>query len=178
MINKKGFTLIELLITITVISVGIVGVFIAIQQGISVVDYSRSRLTAAFLAQEGIEIIKNIRDTNLLEGRTGAISWNEGIDPGAGTEEYEVEYNDVNSADVNLVASVCSPDCDFSNLSFLKKTDNGFYNYVLGEDTRYKRKIRIKKIADDHLRLTVVVYWKTKKGSEEFQLMQEMYEWW
>ena len=174
----KGFTLIELLITITVISVGILGAFVAIQQGISVIDYSRSRLTAAFLAQEGAEIVKNIRDTNLLEGRTGAVIWSEGIDPGAGIEEYEVEYSDVNSADINLAASACSPDCDFSNLSFLKKTNSGFYNYALGEDTRYKRKIRIEKISDEHLRLTVVVYWATRKGSEEFQLIQEMYEWW
>jgi len=182
MINEKskqhGFTLIELLITISVITVGIIGTFTAVQQGVSVVDYSRSRLTAAFLAQEGVEIIKNIRDTNLLEGRLGTVVWNEGIDPGDSPEEYEVVYSDVDTAGVNLGSSACSPNCDFSNLRFLKKTDNVLYNYITGDDTRYKRKIRIEKISDEHLRLTIVVYWTTKKGNDEFQLIQEMYKWW
>lgn len=173
--KQSGFTLIELLITITVITVGILGSFVAIQQGISTVDYSRSRLTSAFLAQEGVEIIKNIRDTNLLER---SVDWNEGIDPGATPEEYEVVYDDINDAGINLNAVACSPNCDFSNLRFLKKIDNGFYNYTLGDDTRYKRKVRIEKISNEHLRLTIVVYWKTKKGYEEFKVMQEMYKWW
>jgi len=182
MINKRlstnGFTLIELLITVSVITVGILGVFTAVQQGIIIVDYSRSRLTAAFLAQEGVEIIKNIRDTNLLEGRTGTVLWNAGIDPGASPKEYEVVYDDVDNEGVFLSSAFCSPNCDFSNLKFLKKTDNVLYNYSLGDNTRYKRKIRIEKISDEHLRLTIVVYWTTKKGSDEFQLMQEMYKWW
>ncbi|MBU4078211.1 prepilin-type N-terminal cleavage/methylation domain-containing protein [Patescibacteria group bacterium] len=182
MTNKKpkqhGFTLIELLITVSVITVGIVAAFTAVQQGISVVDYSRSRLTAAFLAQEGAEIIKNIRDTNLLEGRTATVDWNEGIDPGASPKEYEVVYDDVDTAGVNLASATCSPNCDFSNLRFLKKIDNVLYNYSIGNDTRYKRKVRIEKISNEHLRLTIVVYWTTKKGSDEFQLIQEMYKWW
>jgi len=171
----QGFTLIELLITITVITVGILGVFVAIQQGISTVDYSRSRLTSAFLSQEGVEIIKNIRDTNLLER---SVDWDDGIDPGAAVEEYEVVYDDVNNAGVNLNAAACSPNCNFSNLRFLKKIDDGFYNYTLGDDTRYKRKVRIERMSNEHLRLTIVVYWRTKKGYEEFKVMQEMYKWW
>jgi len=179
MINKKpsikGFTLIELLITITVTTVGIVGAFVAIQQGISIVDYSRSRLISAFLAQEGVEIIKNIRDTNFLEG---SVAWNEGIDPGAIPEEYEVVYNDVDDIGIDLNAIACSPICDFPTLNFLKKTDNGLYNYTLGDVTRYKRKVRIERISNEHLRVNVKVYWRTKKGYEEFEVMQEMYKWW
>ena len=174
-LSAKGFTLIELLITITVITVGIVGAFVAIQQGISTVDYSRSRLTAAFLAQEGVEIIKNIRDTNLLQR---SVDWDEGIDPGAAPEEYEVVYDDVNDAGVNLNAAACSPNCDFSNLRFLTKTDNGFYDYSSPNETRYKRKVGIERISNEHLRLNVEVYWKTKKGYEEFKVIQEMYKWW
>ena len=172
-LSTKGFTLIELLITVSVITVGIVGAFTAVQQGISTVDYSRSRLTAAFLAQEGVEIIKNIRDTNLLER---SVFWDQDLSAG----EYEVVYDDVKDYSPSL--SVCVPPCDSVSLQSLRKTDDGFYNYALGEDTRYKRKVKIERVPDgglnEHLRLTVVVYWKTKKGYEEFKVMQEMYKWW
>ena len=163
----KGFTLIELLITITVITVGILGAFVTIQQGISTVDYSRSRLTSAFLAQEGVEIIKNIRDTNFLER---SVDWDEGIDPGAAPEEYEVVYDDVGDAGVNLNAAACSPNCDFLSLRFLTKTDDGFYDYGSPNETRYKRTVRIERISNEHLRLIVKVYWKTRKGYEVLNL--------
>lgn len=172
---NKGFTLIELLITITVITIGIAGAFLAVQQGISTVDYSRSRLTAAFLAQEAVEIIKNIRDTNLLQK---TVAWNQGLDPGINPKEYEVEYSDVQDEDVLLSEPACSPSCDFDNLNYLKKTDDGFYNYTLGDDTRYKRKVQIEKIDSEHLTVTITVYWKTRKGHRELQLIQEMYKWW
>jgi len=162
---NKGFTLIELLITITVVLTGVFGAYIAIGQGITIVDYARSRLTAAFLAQEGVEIVKNIRDTNLLEHRAGSEDWDNGLFAG----EYEVEA-DGTGYDIFSVGS---------QLRFLKKTEHGFYNYSSGENTRYQRKVAIEKLADDHLRITVTVYWKTRLGKlKEFKVIQEMYKWW
>jgi len=168
-LSTKGFTLIELLITITVITVGIFGAYVAIQQAISTVDYSRSRLTAAFLAQEGVEIIKNIRDTNLLER---SVAWDKDLAPG----EYEVVYDDVQFLSPGLF--ICASSSDFLTLRFLTKTDDGPYDYSSPNETRYKRKVRIERISNEHLRLTIKVYWITKKGYKEFKLMQEMYKWW
>jgi len=45
-------------------------------QIISYINVSTLRITASYLAQEGIEIVKNIRDTNCLER---ASSWNYGL---------------------------------------------------------------------------------------------------
>lgn len=165
---NKGFTLIELLITITVISVGIFGAYIAIQQAINTIDYARSRLTAAFLAQEGVEIIKNIRDTNLLQA---GVVWNEGLTAG----EYETDYQDVEYLSPSL--STCTG-CDYSSLQFLKKSDGDFYQYSSGQETRYKRKVLLEDIDPEHLRATITVYWKTRTGHEDVQLVQELYKWW
>jgi len=165
---NKGFTLIELLITITVISVGILGAYTAIQQAISTIDYARSRLTAAFLAQEGLEIIKNIRDTNLLEP---GVVWSEGLSSG----EYEIDYQDVRYLSPSL--SNCSG-CDYASLEFLKKLDGDLYNYSTGEKTKYKRKVLIEDIDPEHIRATVTVYWKTKTGYQDIQVVQELYKWW
>ena len=185
MINDKhrGFTLIELLITITVVTIGITGAFIAIQQGISAIGYANSRFVAAFLAQEGVEIIKSIRDTNLLEYNYISTStpWNEGLSPSPSpAADFEIEYVNPHSLDPILTEPGCSPVCDFDGLRFLKKTKHGFYNYSsLGEDTQFKRRIHIEEVAVDHLKVDITVYWKKRGGgNHELTLRQHLYDWW
>jgi len=176
---NRGFTLIELLVTISVVSVGIVGALIAIQQGIVAIDYAKNRLTAALLAQEGVEILKNIRDTNLLEYSyvSASTPWNEGLSVG----EYEAEYSDVMGPDPNLVQPSCSPSCGFddSQLRFLKFSEIQGYNYSIGEDTGFKRKINITQVGSDQYDVDVVVYWRKRGGGNyEIVLKQYLYEWW
>ena len=52
---EKGFTLLELMITIFVIAVGLVGIMTLIQNTLQSASIVRLNLTAAYLAQEGIE---------------------------------------------------------------------------------------------------------------------------
>lgn len=58
----------EAIITIFVISVGVLTAYAAVQQIFSYTFLAKSKLTAAYLAKEGIENIRNIRDTNWLQG--------------------------------------------------------------------------------------------------------------
>lgn len=179
---NSGFTLIELLITITVMTIGITGAFVAIQQGIFLVDYSNSRFTAALLAQEGVEIIKSIRDTNLLEYNyiSTTTPWNEGLTPvPADSVEFEVQYTDPQSFDPVLTKPACSPFCDFNGLRFLTRGEDGFYNYDdLEEETKFKRKIRIDQVGDSLLKIEVTVYWRGRGGRmQELIVSQEIYDW-
>jgi len=170
MIASKGFTLIELLIASSVIIVGIAGAFVAVQQGISAIDYCNSRFIAAFLAQEGVEIMKNIRDTNVLQGT----AWNDGF---SANGDYEVEYTDAHSTTPSLSTIFCSPDC-FNDLDFLKKIDHGFYNYTSPNQTKFKRKIKIMNASSDKLELEITVYWKKRGGGyHELILKQYIYNW-
>lgn len=78
--NMKGFTLIEIVVAIFLLTVGTVGAFSLIQQTIAFTSIASSQLTATYMAQEGIEIIRNIRDTNYLEKTTNpSVTWDEGI---------------------------------------------------------------------------------------------------
>jgi len=65
-----GFTLIEVVVAIFVLIVGVVGVFTAIQNITFSSQINSSKLTAAYLAQEGIELVRNKRDSNWLAGET------------------------------------------------------------------------------------------------------------
>jgi len=179
---EQGFTLIELLITILVMTIGISGAFLAIQQGIIAIDYSNNRFIAAFLAQEGVEIIKNIRDSNLLEYYyvSDLTAWNKGLITGVGVADFELQYTDAQSLDPALTEPSCSPSCDFDDLRFLRKSENGFYNYNnLEQATRFKRKVNIEEIGTYLLEIEVTVYWRRRGGEiQEIVVSQELYDWW
>lgn len=170
--KEKGFSLAELLIALFVLTIGILGAYTAIQRAIYVIDYSSARLTAAYLGQEAIEIVRNIKDTNLIEEEKGSGSWDEGLIDGT----YEVEYPNVLSLDP--VLTPCIGICEFNNLRYLKN-DGGMYNYLGSEATRYKRKMEITHIGANTLKLETTVYWRSKGGNvHQFEVQENLYNWW
>ena len=64
--NNNGFTLIEMVITIGVFTVGVMGAFTLALSNLNTVNDNFSRVVAANLAREGIELIRNERDSNWL----------------------------------------------------------------------------------------------------------------
>ena len=65
-INKTkfiaGFTLVEALVAISLLMVAISSPMYIAQKGLSASMFARDQMTASFLAQDGIEAVKNIRD--------------------------------------------------------------------------------------------------------------------
>jgi type II secretory pathway pseudopilin PulG len=112
----KGFTLVEVIVAIFLLTVGIIGVSALITSTISSATHSSQKLVAAYLAQEGIEIVRNIRDTNWIEQVTNpAIPWDEGIPEGSWEADYTSETLD------NSYTG-----------KFLNIGSNGFYHYSGG----------------------------------------------
>jgi prepilin-type N-terminal cleavage/methylation domain-containing protein len=118
--KNKGFTLLELMIAITVLSVGIVGVFGLIQNTLRSAEDLKSRLIASYLAQEGIELVRNIRDNNWAQGN----DWMDNLS--CSVSGCEVFYNQ----------SVLQPHSN--NNLFI--SSEGFYGSV-GTETKYRRVI-------------------------------------
>ena len=67
MLNKNGFTIIEVIIATSILTIGVLGAFSAIQMIIASTSIISSQLAATYLAQEGIENVRAIRDSNWLE---------------------------------------------------------------------------------------------------------------
>lgn len=158
--QNKSFTLIELIVAIFVILVGILAVFLVITDVTSTTSVYKQRLIAAYLAQEGIEIVRNIRDTNWVEG---AATWDDGLLICPTPNGCEVDYSSLNltpwSGDGNYL-----------------KIDGGFYNYASGADTIFKRKIRIE-AGGDVLQVWVEVFWDIKGKPYSFLVSEWLYEW-
>lgn len=66
--KSSGFTIIEAMIAATVISVGLIGVLTLCTMSMKFGRISLNRVIAANLAQEGIEVIRSMRDDIWLSG--------------------------------------------------------------------------------------------------------------
>ncbi|PIZ89621.1 MAG: hypothetical protein COX89_00565 [Candidatus Nealsonbacteria bacterium CG_4_10_14_0_2_um_filter_37_10] len=67
-IKNKSFTLIEVLVAVSVLIIGVLGVFTVVQNITFSAQINSSKLAATYLAQEGLELVKNQRDSNWLAG--------------------------------------------------------------------------------------------------------------
>lgn len=73
---KSGFSLIEILLAVSLISLSIIAILGSFAQLIKANAMANSKTTALYLSQEGIEIVRNIRDSNWLDE---TFDWDEGI---------------------------------------------------------------------------------------------------
>ena len=69
----QGMSLIETIVAVTILAAAIVGPMTLAAQSLKASRYARSELIATHLAEEGVEVIHNIRDNNITNYPTG--SW-------------------------------------------------------------------------------------------------------
>lgn len=72
--RQKGFTIIETLVAIFVLLISTTGPLTFAQSGLRSSFLARDQITAFYLAQSSVEILKNIRDTTSLYNRTRSSS--------------------------------------------------------------------------------------------------------
>ncbi len=77
--SQKALTLVESLVAISILVISIFGPMSIVSQAIRTAYQTRDQMTAYYLAQESMEYIRNVRDTNSLV-QTSAGSWLGGID--------------------------------------------------------------------------------------------------
>ncbi len=161
--SDGGFTLIEVLAAMFIMVMGTLGVFGLISRTVTFNSSVNSQLVASYLSQEGLELVRNIRDANLLKihkipGWNGA--WNDGLTScGAGCSAV---YND------NALGSLQD--------TFLR-FDNGFYTYDAGTDTIFTREIVIDSATADLLKVSVDVSWQDKGNTRTVKGATELYNW-
>jgi len=175
-IKKNSFTLLEVIIAITVLTIAVGGSFTLIQQTLTASSQNKLKLTAYYLAQEGLEIARNIRDSNWLKQKRKDpdVSWDAGLADGLSvgdSGDYIADYDDT-----SLSSFEDKP---------LNLDSDGFYSYSPGEPTPFRRKISITKEdipeTDDpndySLRVLVVVNWSERGRGHSVQATEYLYNW-
>lgn len=157
MTHSRGQFLIESMVAVGIITVGLLGILTLLSNSISLNRVVAEQYTAAYLASEGIEVVKSIIDANYVASRP----WNQGLANGA----YELEY-DMTS----LPAALSGPD----STTFLRFTGgNGIYDYDLGGvNTPFLRTVTVTLSGPDQINVASRVNWVTR-GAGQFSVHLE-----
>lgn len=183
--NKKGFTLVESLVAISIFTLSILTLLVLLGGGISDSVYLKQKMVATYLAQEGIEYIRNMKDTYVLFDAGGpAAGWtafhtklfNNGCaGNGCYFNDQNVNFSDNTQPMTDLsIVSCPSGTCP----TLLYQSSTGRYNYIAGgSPTTFTRKIWVSYISATELRFMSAVFWTQKSGTYNISFVENLTNW-
>ena len=140
--QKSGFTLLEVMMAVFIIGVGLVGIASLIAQNARVQYFNKNSIIASQLAQEGLELVRNIRDTNWLIGN----DWKngDGVDPNTDiiqdADGYVVDY----LGNINNVNDISGDGEIIDEPGAKLYINSGYYDHNnLGGATSFSRSIKV-----------------------------------
>lgn len=166
--SRRGFTLVETLAAISILAIAITGPMVIAQKGISSAIYARDQITSFYLAQEAVEYIRNIRDSN----KVSQGYWLEFLYPCTDSTPCRVDAR-INVYDPNF-GPFAIIDCGGQSVEcpdpIQFDPDNRVYGYEIDEpgyddgrdweDSRFTRTIQVDEIIpDQEAVITVQVTW-------------------
>jgi Tfp pilus assembly protein PilV len=170
--TEHGFSLVEVFVAIFFILVGVLAVLDLFIPSIRMTSNSQKVVTASFLAQEGIEIVRNMRDNNAVRGAD------------AFTGE---DLEDGSSVGVNILScngrNVTFDDLDDCPAERVVGYSESSKEFQIGEGNTFRRVVDIEENSD-HIVVEVRVYWDSEEepsecstGNECATAKTELYRW-
>ncbi len=177
--NKSGFTLVETLVAVFIFSISLTVMFAVLASGISDLNFSKKKTTAQYLAQEGIEYVRNIRDTHVF--------FDDPSTPQTGWGHFLAEFSGCNAnanangcflAPPNSSVSVCQ--AGGMGCAHLKYTSStGSYNYDSnGTDSGFVRIIKVERGTNaNDAKVLSTVYWVSNGTNHSASFSEDLYNW-
>lgn len=158
--KKAGFSLVEVLAVLFVVSMGLIGVLSLIVQSVQVRYINKNAMIAYQLAQEGVELMRHVRDTNWRQSEPWLF--------GMGTGQYCIDYENV--IPIPTTGQGCRLYID----------QNGFYDHTQeAEDTStdFFRRMDVNAIATTSAQVISVISWKDHGQDYSYRLETMLYDW-
>jgi hypothetical protein len=149
--SQEGNILIESIVSISLILIGLLGIFSLVSSSLRQNKNSYLKTDAAYLAAEGIEIVRNIIDTDIV---ADGIAWNETIG-GAEFETFEVDY----ASDRGTLVSLGGTN---STRPLVRGTETGLFGYnEEGDQTPFFRTVMVSRdeASPDEIKISSIVEW-------------------
>ena len=185
-VGQEGFTLLEVLIAVTILVFAITATFTSAQTGLQSSQESKNQIISYYIAQEAVEYIRNLRDTNSIVNVTTPTNWLKDI----------AENSNSATDDPCAVGTYCVVDTVNSTLTqcagglsgcpyLMQNTTvgNAYLMYGYGPsnvgwvNTTFKRVVSIQKIGTTEAAVTVTVYWSRGSFSTSFTVRENIFDW-
>lgn len=174
--QKKGFTIIETFVGITVLLLGIVGPLVLVNRNLQAARFSRNQITAYYLAQEAIETVRQVRDSNLIRiynGGTG-VQWLTGIE--GCTNGCVIEGGA--SGSITRCSDVVSGGNYCSSRKRLNVSGGRYSHSGAGVSSDFSRYVVIETVGDTNRRnLRVIVEFDTGRYVQQYETTSQLTNW-
>ena len=162
--KSRGYILIEATFSIFVVGLTLIA-FIQVMSKMFVFEFNkRDAIIASNLAQEGVEIIRNIRDNNWKSGHDAFYA-----NPFLANGTYRVAYNNAGVISGNLT------------MKLRRHKINGFYSYDGGAnnvDTKFSRTVQIEVNGDSRIIISTVTWRPSGSSSAVTTVVEDdLYAW-
>jgi Tfp pilus assembly protein PilV len=161
--HKKGFTLLETFVAIAILMLSITGPLTLSQKSLIAAQYSRDRIVSYYLAQDAVEYVRFVRDSEALGGGTTLASKLAFCFESTGCE-------------VDTLNGAVSSAASLSKLKF----DGELYQYVDGPETSFTRAVYMTDVSPSYpglqnsqWKVTVRVAWKTAGSKNQSFVVDE-----
>lgn len=154
---EKGFTLIEAMMALVILTTALGPVLILSSNISSTAFVIKNNLIAANLSQEGVEVVRALRDANWYNGLP--------FDAGLANGVYRIRR----LPSPALIGLASNPPL---------KIDDGHYNNSSGTDTIFRRTVTITKINSGELRIISNVTWTERRDkARNVQTESHLFDW-
>jgi hypothetical protein len=174
--NLPAFTLIETFVAISVLLITLVGPLTLAEQALKSAYYARDEITAYYLAQEGLEVVRGVRDYNYLNG----YPWLTTLSDCSALTPCEEDFTRSLPG-----IQVCTGDgsmCGTWPREPLNIDSTGLYDYNPGTQSPFTRELTVASVqpngnGSDEIIATVTVTWVAVGISQHINLSEHFFNW-
>ena len=172
--NKKnrGFTLLETMVAIAILTISITGPLAFAQTGLRASYIARDQMVAFALAQDAIESIKNIRDTNALQKRNW-LTYLDSCISGACNIDTAANVSQLTNANIVSCSGGTCPLLRFNETT-------GVYSFNASDpESIFQRTIFMREVSSDEYSVVVEVEWDTHSSLQNRRIVvqENIYNW-
>src|SRR5258708_30071470 len=186
--ENRAFTLVESLVAISIFTVSLLTLMIVLGGGVSNINYVKEKIIATYLAQEGIEYVRNMEDTFILYSATSQTGWdafnNKLLSGNALCEipahpngcyfyDGNLDYTSQNNPITQIPLTACNGSCPV----LLYNPSTGKYNYSTGSTCGFTRKIQATIINANETKIMSTVFWVQGSGTYSTSFSESLFKW-
>lgn len=179
---SKGFTLVETLVAIAIFAFAITGLISITARGVFNTNFVKNKFTAGYLALEGAELVRNVRDSAAIDGVT---TWAQVMTDdsllGHCTEAGGACYIDPNPSSFDLQPAPCPSLADCPYMKYLEAEAR--FNYAPADnitnfESIFKRTITVEEIVSGvEARVISRVEWTQGNEIRSVEFVYNMLHW-
>lgn len=160
-----GFTLVEALVAIAVLTVGLIPAFKQATNALTLAATIQDSLIATNLAQEGVEVVRAMRDSNWFTSS----AFTQGLTGCPAPASCRVQWDST---------SVLGP---AANPPLKVDPATGLYQYTTGTDTAFTRNITLDQLKSGPttyaVKVTSTVSWNERGTAKSYTVEEYLFDW-